>query len=120
MKCAFCRNDNATNEHQYEGDFVFYMCNDCDSRYKQNKQLGPKFLICKCGKEPRELELEMAKSEIENSKPVWTEKHDKVVEEYERNPQKETVIISRDNEVNEVKEVSKMSGKRNRSNTTRF
>jgi hypothetical protein len=45
------------------------MCDDCDKRYSENKQLGPKFLVCNCNPEkPRELELEMAKSEIKNSK----------------------------------------------------
>jgi hypothetical protein len=111
MKCAFCRNDNATNEHPYEGDFVFYMCDDCDSRYKQNKQLGPKFLICKCGKEPKELELEMAKSEILQNAVKNVSSGSSKGDNYER------FTID---EVNEVKEVSKMPGKRNRSNTTRF
>ena len=65
MKCSFCRNDNATNEHPYEGDFVFYMCNDCDKRYLEHKQLGPKYLICNCNpSNPKELELDMAVAEL--------------------------------------------------------
>lgn len=71
MQCSFCRNDNATNEHPYEGDFVFCMCDDCNARYKEHPQLGPKYLICKCDPDnPRELDLSMAQSEIkQNSKP---------------------------------------------------
>lgn len=83
--CAFCRNDNATNEHPYEGasDFVFYMCDDCDKRYLEHKQLGPKYLICKCDPEnPRELDLSMAQSEIKQqvSKPIIIKKDDNVEE----------------------------------------
>jgi hypothetical protein len=47
------------------------MCDDCDKRYSENKQLGPKFLVCNCDpKHPRELEIEMAKSEIEQNKII--------------------------------------------------
>ena len=103
LKCTFCRNPLANDEitiKEYKGDFVSVWCPNC-------KKLGPqwtaKFLICLCSKEPKELEIEMAKSEI----------YKLALED------KETGARLYKLEGDKT-EVSKMSGKRRRSNTTGF
>jgi len=73
MKCSFCRNEPANNEHPYEGDFVFFMCDDCNTRYLEHKQLGPKFLVCNCDPDhPREIELDMAIAEMKANPKEYT------------------------------------------------
>ena len=91
---------------------LFVMCSDCHTRYKQNNRYGPKFLICTCNKEPRELDIEMAKSEIEQQirKPGITEYKDNNIIE-----SKVTVW----DKGSDKTEVSNMSAKRRRSVPTR-
>lgn len=65
LRCCFCRNSLANQEaimKDYEGDFVAIYCKPCS---QLGKQWGPKFVVCLCtpGK-PKELDVEMAKSEI--------------------------------------------------------
>jgi hypothetical protein len=65
LKCTFCRNPLQNMDidiKKVEGDFVSVACDDC-----KNKE--PKFLICCCSDEPRELSVEMAKTEIALSNP---------------------------------------------------
>ena len=66
LQCCFCRNSLKNQEaivKKYKGDFVSVWCADCS---KLPKQYEPKYAVCLCtpGK-PKELEIEMAKSEIE-------------------------------------------------------
>src|SRR5688572_16150529 len=57
------------------------MCDDCNKRYEENKQLGPKFLICKCDPDnPKELDLSMGKEELETAKKQAMEIQDMGIE----------------------------------------
>lgn len=64
LRCCFCRNQLTHVDitiKDYKGDFVSVWCPNCKDL---PSQWGPKFLICCCGGEPKELEIEMAKGEI--------------------------------------------------------
>ncbi len=67
LYCAFCRNPLTNQEmivKKFDGDFVSVWCEPCS---KLDKQWGPKFLVCCCSEEPKELDVEMAKGEINNT-----------------------------------------------------
>lgn len=68
MKCGFCRNEfDDLKERKWEGDFIFYLCEGCGTRYEEYPQLGPKYLVCLCNPDnPREVEIEMAKTEVKS------------------------------------------------------
>lgn len=68
LQCCFCRNDLTNREmiiKHYEDDLESVWCEDCS---KLPKQCEPKFLQCLCGDKPKELDIEMAKSEIKVQK----------------------------------------------------
>ena len=77
FRCTFCRNPLLNQDvitKKYKGDFISIWCKGCSDRYESNNNQGPKFVICLCGKEPKELDIEMAKSEIEaNTKIDWAD-----------------------------------------------
>lgn len=115
LQCSFCRNSLANDEifgimsYSENKDYVFVMCDPCAKRYDTQKQWGPKFIICLCSDEPKELEIEMAKSEIENAKPSFKEEiHDGLL------------TLNDIDKGSDKTEVSTLSKKRRRSNTTRF
>lgn len=112
LKCTFCRNPLANDEitiKEYKGDFVSVWCPNCKD---YPKQCGPKFLICLCSKEPKELEIEMAKSEIEaNTKIDWQDLPNMKLVNQDKGSDKDEI----------TKEyVSKVPKKHKRSVSTRF
>ena len=90
-KCAFCRNDGATKERKFKGDFITVMCDTCDTQYKEHSQLAPKFAYCLCNPDkPKEVEIGMVDAEIaalEQTHKIMTEiKKEVTVKEDEDKP----------------------------------
>ena len=104
LLCGTCRNSllqsSKVNVNQFgdDNDFVFVNCDDCQKRFEEHSQLTASFVICTCDKEPKELPLEMAGSEIKAKKEGKVEKSgiDKVTEgkplEAEADTEKEAAL----------------------------